>query len=91
MPHRARSIEDLYRLGERIGLTLNEKYDVGSPHTSRDSYNNPILVPNGDSGGVYKFHKGCRRRKRTFEVQSTAKMRRGPGKLRPREKGGKRD
>lgn len=69
---------------------MNEEYNVGSPHAKRDGYNNPMFVPNGDSGGVYEFRRDCHRRKRTFEARSTAKMRRGLGKLRPREKGKKR-
>jgi hypothetical protein len=48
MPHHVQI--KLSQLGEGTGPTLNEEYNVGSPHTSRDSYNNPILVPNGDSG-----------------------------------------
>jgi hypothetical protein len=64
---------------------LNEEYNVGSPHASRDSYDNPILVPNGDSG-VYEFRKDCHRRKRTFEAQSKAKRKRWLGKLGSREK-----
>jgi hypothetical protein len=68
---------------------LNEEYNVGSPHAKCDSYDSPILVPNGDSGGVYEFRKDCHRRKRTFEVRSKARSKRGLGKLRPREKGEK--
>jgi hypothetical protein len=65
---------------------LNEEYNVGSPHAKRDSYNSPIPVPNGNSGGVYELHKDCHKRKRTFEARSTAKRKRGLGKLRSREK-----
>jgi hypothetical protein len=66
---------------------LNEEYNVDSPHASRGSHDNPFPFPNGDSGGVYEFRKGCHRRKRTFEARSTAKRKRGLGKLKPREKG----
>jgi hypothetical protein len=65
---------------------LNEEYNVGSPHAKRDSYDNPILVPNGDSGGVYEFRKDCPRKKRTFGVRSTAKRKRVLNKLRSKEK-----
>ena len=66
---------------------MSEECNVGNPHASRDSYNNPFIFPNGDSGGVYEFRKGCHRRKRTFEARSTMKTRRGLGKLEPGEKG----
>lgn len=68
---------------------MNEEYNVGSPHAKCDSYNGPILVPNGDSGGVYELRKDCHRRKRTFEERSKAKSKRGLGKLRSKEKGEK--
>ena len=65
---------------------MNEEYNVGSPHAKRDSYNSPIFVPNGDSGGVYELRKDCHRRKRTFGARSTAKRKRVLNKLRSKEK-----
>lgn len=78
----------LYKLG--VGKpTLSEEHNVGSPHAKRDRHNDPILVPNGNSKGDYEFRKYCHRRKRTFEERSRAKIKRGLGKLRPGDKGGK--
>ena len=48
-----------YQLGEGMGSTLNEKYNVGSPRTSRNAYNNLIVVPNGDSGGIYEVRRAA--------------------------------
>lgn len=89
MPHHVQL--KLYELEEGIGHTLNEEYNVGSPHTSRNNHNNLIFVPNGDSGDVYEFRtsKGCHKRKHTFEARSRTRSKRGPSRLRPMEKGKK--
>jgi hypothetical protein len=87
MPHHVQL--KLYELEEGIGPTLNEEYNVGSPHTSRNNHNNLIFVPNGDSGDVYEFRKGYHRRKHTFEARSRTRSKRGPSRLRPMEKGEK--
>jgi hypothetical protein len=53
-----------------MGHTLNEEYNIGSPQTSCDSCNHPILVPNGDSGGIYEFRKAGMPQKKTY-IRST--------------------
>ena len=87
MPHRVQL--KLYQHGAGNRHTLNEEANFGSPRASRNNYNDHILVPNGNSGGVYELRKSCHARKRTFEERSTAKRKRGLDKLRPRKKGKK--
>ncbi len=69
---------------------MNKEYNVDSPRASRDSYNKPIPLPNGNSECPYKLCRDCHRRRRTCEARLTEKRKRGLGKLRSREKGTKR-
>ena len=38
--------------------TSNKKYNVDPPYFSRERNNNPISVPNVDSGGLHKLREG---------------------------------
>lgn len=48
IPHRKIRLSINSRRG-RIGPTLNEERNVDPPYASRDSYNNPLPLPNGDA------------------------------------------
>jgi hypothetical protein len=41
--------------GAEEGPTLNKECNRGSPRASRDSYNKPIPLPNGNSGCPISF------------------------------------